>query len=137
MISSLLHLVGLRPRVYYTLTNFREGGQGPLGPPPSIRQCIVPDLFPNRAGLRVRNVTALNPSTVSCMGSGVVVMERLERSLMQFIFPGWSAAPVPSSLIVSRQYCLHLAKIDIVIKLFRGVPRIWQGGSKKYLFPDL
>ena len=40
MISSLLHLVGLRPRVYYTLTNFRGGGQGPLGPPPSIRQCI-------------------------------------------------------------------------------------------------
>ena len=35
MISSLLHLVGLRPRVYYTLTNFRGGGgQGPLGPPP-------------------------------------------------------------------------------------------------------
>ena len=33
MISSLLHLVGLRPRVYYTLTNFR-GGQGPLAPPP-------------------------------------------------------------------------------------------------------
>ena len=26
MITSLLHLVGLRPRVYYTLTNFREGG---------------------------------------------------------------------------------------------------------------
>ena len=41
MISSLLHLVGLRPRVYYTLTNFRGGGgQGPLGPP-SIRQCIL------------------------------------------------------------------------------------------------
>ena len=35
MISSLLHLVGLRPRVYYTLTNFRGGGgQGPLAPPP-------------------------------------------------------------------------------------------------------
>ena len=33
MISRLLHLVGLRPRVYYTLTNFR-GGQGPLAPPP-------------------------------------------------------------------------------------------------------
>ena len=29
MISSLLHLVGLRPRVYYTLTNFRGGGQAP------------------------------------------------------------------------------------------------------------
>ena len=32
--SSLLHLVGLRPRVYYTLINFRGGGQGPLAPPP-------------------------------------------------------------------------------------------------------
>ena len=31
MISSLLHLVGLRPRVYYTLTNFR--GRGPSPPP--------------------------------------------------------------------------------------------------------
>ena len=39
MIFSLLHLVGLWPRVYYTLTSFRGGGgQGPLGPP-SIRQC--------------------------------------------------------------------------------------------------
>ena len=35
MISSLLHLVSLRPRVYYTLTNFRgEGGKAPLAPPP-------------------------------------------------------------------------------------------------------
>ena len=39
MISSLLHLVGLRPRVYYTLTNFRGGGARPPWPPPSIRQC--------------------------------------------------------------------------------------------------
>ena len=31
MISSLLHLVGLRPRVYYTLTNFRGGGAGGQG----------------------------------------------------------------------------------------------------------
>ena len=31
--SSLLHLVGLRPRVYYTLTNL-GGGEGPLGTPP-------------------------------------------------------------------------------------------------------
>ena len=31
MISSLLHLVGLRPRVYHTLTNFKGGGgQGRL-----------------------------------------------------------------------------------------------------------
>ena len=35
MISNLLHLVGLRPRVYYTLTNFRGGGvEGSLAPPP-------------------------------------------------------------------------------------------------------
>ena len=34
MISSLLHLVGLRPRVYYTLTNFRGGGARPPCPPP-------------------------------------------------------------------------------------------------------
>ena len=33
MISSLLHLVGLRPRVYYTLTNFRGRGKAPLAPP--------------------------------------------------------------------------------------------------------
>ena len=42
MISSLPHLVGLRPRVYYTLTNFRGGGgaRSPC-PSPSIRQCIT------------------------------------------------------------------------------------------------
>ena len=41
MISSLLHLVGLRPRVYYTLTNFRGGGcMAPLASPP-IRQSTV------------------------------------------------------------------------------------------------
>ena len=34
MISSFLHLVGLRPRVYYTLTNFRGGGARPPCPPP-------------------------------------------------------------------------------------------------------
>ena len=34
MISSLLHLVDLRPRVYYTLTNFRGGGARPPCPPP-------------------------------------------------------------------------------------------------------
>ena len=46
MISSLLHLVGLRPRVYYTLTNFRGGWQGPLAPPPSIRQWLeVPSSY--------------------------------------------------------------------------------------------
>ena len=49
MISSLLHrhLVGLRPRVYYTLTNFRGGGeQGPLAPP-SIRQRTVDEVQGN------------------------------------------------------------------------------------------
>ena len=34
MISSLLHLVGLGPRVYYTLTNFRGWGARPPWPPP-------------------------------------------------------------------------------------------------------
>ena len=34
MISNLLHLVGLRPRVYYTLTNFRGRAKAPLPPPP-------------------------------------------------------------------------------------------------------
>ena len=35
MISSLLHFVCKRPRVYYTLTNFKGGGgQDPLAPPP-------------------------------------------------------------------------------------------------------
>ena len=28
-----IHLDGLRPRVYYTLTNFRGGGKAPLPPP--------------------------------------------------------------------------------------------------------
>ena len=37
MISSLLHLVGLRTRVYYTLTNCRGGGGGPMPPwPPHL-----------------------------------------------------------------------------------------------------
>ena len=38
MISSVLHLVGLRPRVYYTLTNFMGGGG--KAPPPTIRQWL-------------------------------------------------------------------------------------------------
>ena len=33
MILSLLHLVGLRPRVYYTLTNFRPACPPPLNTP--------------------------------------------------------------------------------------------------------
>ena len=45
MISSLLHLVGLRPRVYYTLTNFRGGGgQGPLGPHPQYANAMLSSL---------------------------------------------------------------------------------------------
>ena len=33
VMSTLLHLVGLRPQVYYTLTNLRGGeGQVPLAP---------------------------------------------------------------------------------------------------------
>ena len=43
-ISSLLHLVGLRPRVYYTLINFRGGGgQGSLGP--SLNTPMLVDAF--------------------------------------------------------------------------------------------
>ena len=38
MISSLLHLVGLRPQVYYTLNNFRGGGALRPPWPPSIRK---------------------------------------------------------------------------------------------------
>ena len=44
MISSLLHLVGLRPRVYYTLTNFRGGGKAPLAPPPQYANAFSPFL---------------------------------------------------------------------------------------------
>ena len=40
MISSLLHLVGLRPRVYYTLTNFRGGGAKAPWPPPQYANDI-------------------------------------------------------------------------------------------------
>ena len=44
MISSLLHLVGLRPRVYYTLTNFRGGGgKAPLAPPPQYATDLTPN----------------------------------------------------------------------------------------------
>ena len=50
MISSLLHVVGLRLRVYYTLTNFKGGGGGGGGkapiPPPQYANgtdlCIYP-----------------------------------------------------------------------------------------------
>ena len=36
-------VVGLRPRVYYTLINFRGGGQGPLGP--SLNMPMLVDAF--------------------------------------------------------------------------------------------
>ena len=43
MISSLLHLVDLGPRVYYTLTNSRGGGGGgarPPWPPPQYANVV-------------------------------------------------------------------------------------------------
>ena len=43
MISSLLHLVGLRLRVYYTLTNFRGGGKAHLPPPLNTPMPIFKD----------------------------------------------------------------------------------------------
>ena len=39
MMSSLLQLVGLRPRVYYTVINFFGGGQGLLAPPLNTPMC--------------------------------------------------------------------------------------------------
>ena len=47
MISSLLHLVGLRPRVYYTLTNFRGGARPPC-PPPLNTPIICSNLLSGR-----------------------------------------------------------------------------------------
>ena len=41
MISSFLHLVGLRSRVYYTLTNFRGGGGGKAPLPPPLNTPMV------------------------------------------------------------------------------------------------
>ena len=41
MISSLLHLVGLRPRVYYTLANFRGGGSNAPFPSPLNKPMIM------------------------------------------------------------------------------------------------
>ena len=61
MISSLLHLVGLRPRVYYTLTNFFWGGGGAKAPlaPPSIRQCPQISFFSYNRGALLRSVSLL------------------------------------------------------------------------------
>ena len=46
VISTLLHLVGLRPRVYSILTNFRGVGQGPLNcsPPPHYANALSIDI---------------------------------------------------------------------------------------------
>ena len=45
-ISTLLQLVSLRPRVYYTLTNFKGGGGArPPCPSPSIRQWVYTRLI--------------------------------------------------------------------------------------------
>ena len=48
MISSLPHLVGLLPRVYYTLTNFRGGGKAPLAPP--LNTPMPPPYYPKSNG---------------------------------------------------------------------------------------
>ena len=55
MISSLLHLVGLRPRVYYTLTNFKGGGGGgkaPLAPPQYANAMYIVIVSLSSAGLQ-------------------------------------------------------------------------------------
>ena len=57
MISSLLHLVGLRPRVYYTLTNFRGGGGGGGQGPPLNK--------PMYAGILIRNIYTMIHGTFS------------------------------------------------------------------------
>ena len=102
MISSLLHLVGLRPRVYYTLTNFRERGQGPHAPPPQcanensqiighlsymltlcIQFGVVPDNFrggvlipiPNNAECDTTEAKNWKPITVSSMFSKLLDLE--------------------------------------------------------------
>ena len=50
VISTLLHLGGLRPRVYYTFTNFRGGGARspcpPLNTPMGMTDEERPDSFP-------------------------------------------------------------------------------------------
>ena len=44
MISSVLHLVGLRPLVYYTLTNFRGGGGGARPPWPPLNMSMMTEI---------------------------------------------------------------------------------------------
>ena len=41
VISTLLHLVGLRPRVYYALINFRGWGARPFCPPPPLNTPMI------------------------------------------------------------------------------------------------
>ena len=61
MISSLLHLVGLRPRVYYTLANFRGWGKAPLPPHNTpMRQVINNNSGTSRICQKVSN-TLLEP----------------------------------------------------------------------------
>ena len=62
MISSLLHLVGLRPRVYYTLTNFRGGGARPPWPPPQYANA-----FGDKQALIIEFVFLLIPPKKSKM----------------------------------------------------------------------
>ena len=52
MISSLLHLVDLRPRVYYTLTNFKGGGARTPWPPP-LNTPMCPNYFIHGYGLEI------------------------------------------------------------------------------------
>ena len=87
MISSLLHLVGLRLRVYYILTNFRGGGgKAPLAPPlntpmnthPKVRlyfnttpaiHPIIPAMLLNTSAMHLStlpSVPHMCPSTPPC-----------------------------------------------------------------------
>ena len=72
MISSLLHLVGLRPRVYYTLTNFRGGAKAPLAPP--LNTPMVLYIITSRSNLRsiiyvakIKLENCINVIDVSCI----------------------------------------------------------------------
>ena len=75
MISSLLHLVGLRPRVYYTLTNFRGGGKAPLPPlntpmppyvePTDAEQVEEVDIIPRTATTQPATPATPPPSMTS------------------------------------------------------------------------
>ena len=76
MTSSLLHLVGLRPRVCYTLTNFRRGGNPPLNTP--MYYIIKPEcgsFFPERA------IVEGGGEAGNCLGGGVGVYVRRSKRL--------------------------------------------------------